>query len=93
LNRGLIKFDLASIPANARIDSAKLYLTVTSDHSDHTRTLRVYRLKQDWAEEQASWNVYASGHNWASAGASGAGDIDSSETGSVSVLTGQRPGM
>ena len=36
LMRGLMKFDLSSIPASAMITSAKLYLTVTGDSANNT---------------------------------------------------------
>jgi len=48
-------------------------------------TLRVYRLLRNWDESQATWNIYSTGNAWGAAGAGGATDIDSTETGSVSV--------
>lgn len=43
--RGLVKFDLSSIPANATITTATLSLWTAKDLSNNTRSIRVYRLK------------------------------------------------
>ncbi|MFT3893673.1 MAG: DNRLRE domain-containing protein [Anaerolineales bacterium] len=48
--RGLIRFDLSTIPANATITSAMLSLWTSSDLSDNDRVIRVYRLKKPFNE-------------------------------------------
>lgn len=70
VNRTLIKFDLSSIPAGAIIDSAVLTLTYATDFSDSARTCSIYRVKQTVVITQATWNVYATGSSWATAGCS-----------------------
>jgi len=75
--RGLIQFDLTGIPANAVVLDATLTLTVTSRSGSSARTICVYRLTQDWVEDQATWNVYATGNNWPG-GSGAAGDYYSS---------------
>lgn len=86
--RGLIKFTQlsdATIPINATVLEAILTLQVKSDYSSNTRTLRAYLLKRDWVEAQATWNIYSTGNNWATAGGFGAADCEQTDIGSVSV--------
>jgi len=87
--RGLIKFDLSSIPANATITTATLSLWTSSDLSSNTRTIRVYRLKTSFQESQATWNGPATGVSWQTSGASGSNDRESAAIGSVSVLSNE----
>jgi hypothetical protein len=83
--RGLVKFDLSTIPANASVVNATLYLTVVADAADNTRTMGAYRVKRNWDESQATWNIYSGWSQWATAGASGTDDIDGTAMGSVTV--------
>ena len=87
--RSLIKFDLSSIPANATINSAILYLWTNTDLSSNDRTIHVYRLKVPFNETQASWNISATGANWQMAGASGVNDRESTALGSVMILNNE----
>ena len=64
--RGLVKFDLSSIPANATITSATLYLFEQSSKSGQTTSL--HRVTSNWNENSATWQ------SWGSPG----GDFDSS---------------
>lgn len=84
--RTLIKFDLSNIPANAVISSATLSLYCTAELSDNAGTFRVYRQKRAWVEAQATWNIYATGNNWATAGGFHANDCEQTDIGSR-VLT------
>jgi hypothetical protein len=84
--RGLIKFDLSSIPASATILSATLSIWVNGDYCINARTLRAYRVKRNWVEEEATWNVYSAGNNWGTAGCSNTtSDRDAADMGNVSV--------
>jgi hypothetical protein len=87
--RSLIKFDLSAIPANAAIHSATLSLWTSSDLSNNTRTLQVYRLKVPFNETQATWMISATGVNWQQAGASGANDREGTPMGSVSIASNE----
>jgi hypothetical protein len=69
VGRALIKFDLSSIPSNAVITSATLYMTISADVSSNARSFRVYRLVRSWVESEATWNIAATGTNWGTAGA------------------------
>ena len=52
--RGLLRFDLSSIPTDAIITSATLYI-YTSDSSTGVVT-SVYRVTSPWSETTATWN-------------------------------------
>jgi RHS repeat-associated protein len=83
--RSLIKFDLSQIPSSATVLSATLSLWTSEDLSSNNRTIRVYRLKVPFDENQASWNKAAQGVNWETAGASGTNDRESVEIGSTQI--------
>ena len=83
--RTIIKFDLSSINQNATIDSVTLTLHVSADYSDNTRDYCIYRIKRNWVEDQATWNIYSTGNNWQTAGAGGGNDYDTTELGCTSV--------
>jgi hypothetical protein len=70
VTRGLIKFDLSSIPANATISSAVLSIKAINDYCDNARTWRVYRVLRAWVGSQVTWNVYSTGNDWGTAGCS-----------------------
>jgi hypothetical protein len=91
--RSLIRFDLSSIPSNAVITSATLSLWTTTDLSDNTRTIRVYRLKRAFNESQATWNEASAGVLWQSQGASGTTDRESADIGSVQILANEAIGV
>jgi hypothetical protein len=54
--RGLLRFDLASIPADAVIESAELRLTVPSGNTANGRDFSLYRMLVDWQEGTRSGN-------------------------------------
>jgi len=97
--RGLIKWDLSSIPANATIVSAILSLYVKTDLSSNTRTLRAYRVLRNWtegnsvAEYNATWNEYTTDSAWGTAGCGNTtSDREATDIGSVSVLHNESTG-
>jgi hypothetical protein len=51
--RGLVKFDLSSIPANANITSATLYLY--SQDNKTGQLTSVYRVTSNWNENTVTW--------------------------------------
>jgi len=91
VTRGLIQFDLSSIPAGSTIDSATLYLTLReagSFRASNNRTMRAYRLLQNWVEAQATWNIYSTGNNWGTAGAGNTTtDREATDIGTVAMAT------
>jgi hypothetical protein len=63
--RGLLRFDLSSIPANAIINNATLYIYTRDSRSGVMTT--IYRVTSGWSETTATWSS-----PWNSAG----GDYD-----------------
>ena len=68
IRRGLIKFNLSSIPSNAVISSVVLSLWVAFDASSNARDYKLYRVLRDWVETQATWNIWKTSNNWTTAG-------------------------
>lgn len=69
--RGIIRFDLSSIPTDAEVMQANLTVYVVNTHG----TARNYGLHlvsqspaRDWVENQVTWNRYKSATNWSSGG-------------------------
>lgn len=91
ISRGLIQFDLSSIPVDATIISATLTLTLKSDgntFASNNRILRVYRVIRSWLEAEATWNEADTGTNWGTAGcANTTTDVEASDIGTSSLLT------
>ena len=82
IRRILIKFDLSKIPAGSTIVSATLSLYNKKDYADTAGVFKVYRVKQVWVENQATWNIWKTGSKWATAGAFGATDTEQTDIGS-----------
>lgn len=80
--RCLIKFDLDQLPSTAIVTEATPSLYARSDFSSNDRTLKFFRLKRNWVEMQATWNVFSTGNNWQTPGAFGADDCEQTEIGS-----------
>jgi hypothetical protein len=81
VRRMLIKFDLTDLPANAAIISATLSLYCIADESNNARTCRVYRVKRDWSEAQATWTIWKTSNNWSTAGGFHANDCEQTDIG------------
>lgn len=90
--RGLIKFDLSSIPADAEVQAATLTLYRNLDRSTNARTMRAYRVLRNWVEAQATDIIYSTGNNWQTALAGGALDAESTDIGSVDLPAGSNSG-
>jgi predicted phosphodiesterase len=54
ISKGLIQFDLSQIPKNAKINSAKFYITTKSWSSQ--ANIQLYELKQQWEEKTVTWS-------------------------------------
>jgi hypothetical protein len=79
----LLKWDLSSVPAGSKVDSASVVVNVTNSS---TQTYQVYDLKRPWVESAATWLQYASGSAWEVAGAKGSLERGS-QVGSLSAPT------
>ncbi len=73
--RGLIRFNLSSIPCNATVSNASLRLshTMNAVEGSNVNDIRVYGLLRDWKEHEVTWNNYAAAAPWAAPGAGSIG--------------------
>lgn len=76
----LIKWDVTSIPAGSSIKSAQLKLNVVDVSS---LTYEFYEMKRAWSESQATWNQYATGAAWQTAGGLGTSDRGNTPLGTI----------
>lgn len=53
--RGLVRFDLSTLPSNAVITSAHLYLNTIGSNNGQVNS--IYRLTSGWREGTVTWNV------------------------------------
>jgi len=67
----LLRLEPPVIPAGSHIDSIQLQLNITNDTP---LTYKIYEMKRDWSEDQATWNQAAAGVPWQTAGAKGTED-------------------
>jgi poly(3-hydroxybutyrate) depolymerase len=72
--RGLLKFDLGTIPPQADIKSAYLTLYLNSVSGGGSIRVGLYRLLAPWVDQEATWNLASVGQPWAIAGAQSAGN-------------------
>jgi len=72
--RMVIKFDLASIPTDAVIDQAVMCLYLVSEGHEQNVNIAGYPLLRDWVEDEVTWNIWKTGNNWTTAGATSVGD-------------------
>jgi endonuclease/exonuclease/phosphatase family metal-dependent hydrolase len=67
--RSVLKFDTHNtVPSGASVQSATLTLTLSRADAE-TRTLGIYRLRETFDEQYATWNTRKSGTRWGTAGA------------------------
>lgn len=85
-HRGLIKFDLSTIPKSFTVLSANLKLVVATDSASGTGTLYAHRCLRNWVESQATWAIYSTGNSWGTAGCAASGtDYYAVASGSVAI--------
>ncbi|MCK4613196.1 MAG: DNRLRE domain-containing protein, partial [Thermoplasmata archaeon] len=78
--RGIVTFDLSSIPSGAQVTSAILYLHEYSTQGT-ARTIGVHRVTSSWTEGGITWNSRDGTNNWGTAG----GDFISTATEQKSI--------
>ncbi len=88
-NTAILKFDLSSIPTNAVITDAKLYLYQTHAGGDSAYDVPVHRISGDTPViASATWNTYDGTNSWG-ATLGGRGDIEAAEsTNSLNTTAG-----
>ncbi|OAH59240.1 metallophosphoesterase [Domibacillus aminovorans] len=78
----ILKWDVSAIPAGITVTSANITLNVVDPS---TQTYELYEMKRNWSESSATWNQYASGSNWATAGANGSTDRGTTVLGTITA--------
>ena len=90
VNNGIIKYDLSSIPAAAKIISAKMILTVTGSQDATISAYSIKSANSDMVFAQMTYNEKKTGTEWAG-GALGCGvsgtDYDAVAVGSIALLS------
>jgi hypothetical protein len=83
----LLRWDLSSVPAGSKVDSATVTVNATNTS---TQTYGVYDLKRPWVESAATWQQSASGQSWEVAGAKGSLDMGAQVGSLTAPTTGKR---
>jgi hypothetical protein len=85
---GLIRFTgVNTIPAGSVISSAQMDLYETGLAPTGTGTVYVQKVLKNWVENQATWNIYATGSSWATVGCLGAADRNATSSATFSINT------
>jgi len=73
--RGLVRFDLSSVPVNATVTDAKLrlYHTLNAVEGSNVNDVSAYVVLKDWREGEVTWNNYATRRPWTQPGAAAIG--------------------
>lgn len=70
---GMIRFDLASLPVNAVVQSARLELYLAKKNDMKQFNMGLYRLLRPWDEMKTTWNLALTGVSWGVSGANSVG--------------------
>ncbi len=76
----LLKWDLNSVPPGSAVQSAAITLELFDGSLD---TIEIYEMRQDWEEDEATWNQYRTGGSWQTEGAGGVPDRGSDVLGTI----------
>lgn len=87
IRRGLMKFDLSSIPSGSTITAVTLRLyDIGLNLATNTRTMRCYRCLRNWGETTVTWNKYDGTNAWGTAGADNTtSDREAGDIGNISM--------
>lgn len=75
---GIIKWDLSTLSGCTTVNN--VYITLYIDNPD-TEAFDLYEVERNWTETGVTWNKYDGTNNWATAGGTGTGDIDTAKSG------------
>jgi len=76
MRRIVFKIDTQNtIPANATIQSAKLYLVLKNANSSENRPLTAFNVTQSFAKAEINWYYFRSGQPWANRGGDFSGNF------------------
>jgi hypothetical protein len=83
---GVLRWEIAGIPAGAIVLGASITVNVTDPGS----SFPVYALKRDWNEAEVSWNRASASAAWGQAGASATTDRDAAPLATTGAGTGKQ---
>ncbi len=78
--RGIIEFDLSSIPSGSTITSVTLSLYLYSTRGTN-RTYCLHKVTKNWTESGVTWNKYDGTNNWTTSG----GDYEATASATVTA--------
>ncbi|MEX2188769.1 MAG: DNRLRE domain-containing protein [Pirellulales bacterium] len=78
----LLRWDLSSLGPETPVSAASITLNVTNNSGGQTYS--IYQVLRPWDEAQASWETWASGSAWATAGGQASSDRGTTSLGTVS---------
>lgn len=81
--RTLIKFNFSSVTPPVVTSSIVFSMWLYANEASVSGTFPLYRQKRDWVEDQATWNIWKTSNNWATAGG-----FDASDCEQTAVATG-----
>ncbi len=84
--KGLLEFNVSSIPANSTITSAKLQVNLSYSSSNNNITIKVYRVTSNWTEAGTTWSNRSASETWAVVGGDYSGEFNSLVFSNVSAL-------
>jgi len=85
-NRGLVRFDLSSIPAGAHVDSVSFEISLTKSPSfPPTANYQLHRFLTDWSESDATWGMRTVSDEWMSPGAEAGTEYSTNVSGSALI--------
>lgn len=88
VRKGLVVFDGLEDPILDGLTVTSGFLRLWTTQDLFGDTWDIYELLRNWIDGEVTWNSYATGSAWASPGAQGTGDSDSTSSGSgVTPLT------
>lgn len=83
--RGLLAFDVSSIPPSATVEAAKITLTRTSANGG-SAPVAMYRVTKAWDDAAATWNAATDAQAWTTPG----GDFDAAALSTQDAGAGSR---
>ncbi|MBM4429752.1 MAG: DNRLRE domain-containing protein [Chloroflexi bacterium] len=81
--KALVRFDLSSVPPDAKLKAAKMTVNLLQNQSV-TISLSAFEVRRPWQDNGATWQWASQGQAWAVAGANGLG-TDRAETAEYTV--------
>ena len=83
--KGLLRFDLSSIPANANVDGATLELYYQEKLQTPSLEVGVHQVLKDWVDSQATWTYRKANTAWSGGGMVAGSDYATTAAASVAL--------